>query len=95
MIKLALALWLLLTQPDPVALPNCGVASQRVKLAHRYHGILWSIEDPSGEQFFIRKGERCKLFTQAFEAFEARLREKEGRNETLDQTSANAPRRFK
>jgi len=36
-------------------------------MAHRYHGILSSTESPDGKQFFYRKGQRCPLFTKAFE----------------------------
>jgi len=42
-----------------------GVASAKVKAAHRYHGILLSYEDETGF-YFYRNKKRCKLFTSAF-----------------------------
>ena len=63
-----LSLLLLLFQSNHLALPReGGIASEKVRMAHRYHGILSSIESPDGKQFFYRKGQRCPLFTKAFE----------------------------
>ena len=56
---------------DGIALDNCGVVSDRVKLAHRYHGILVSIKDESGE-YFYRNGQRCQIYTKAFLKYEKR-----------------------
>ncbi len=53
---------------DPVAIPSgpCGVVTdKKVSVAHDYLGILSSYKDESGE-YFMRGGERCKLFTDAF-----------------------------
>ena len=62
-----LILWLALTfgRPEGTAQAPAGVCPPIIKAAHRYHGILVSYEDASGD-FFIRNGRRCRLFTQGF-----------------------------
>ena len=51
---------------DPVALDYpSGVCEDRVKAAHKYHGIIYSYTE-DGIDYFDRKGERCKLYTQGF-----------------------------
>ena len=45
--------------------PQPGIARDIVKTAHSYHGILISYEDDTG-CYFIRKNQKCKLFTSAF-----------------------------
>ena len=37
---------------------------QKVAKAHRKHGILFSVSLPTGENFFYRGGEKCKLFNE-------------------------------
>ena len=44
-----------------------GVASDKIKAAHAFHGILSSEMDEKGERYFIRQGRRCKLYTEPFE----------------------------
>ena len=44
---------------------ECGIASDKDKAAHVYHGILVSQEDETGAYFF-RDGKRCRLYTDAF-----------------------------
>lgn len=52
--------------PSGTVQTNPGeVASAKVKAAHKYHGILLSLQDETGE-YFNRDGKRCKLFTQSF-----------------------------
>ena len=66
--KLALLVLLWLAAGNPKALPSdSGIASGRVRLAHQFHGILHSVEDLNGEEYFIRNDKRCRLFTKAFE----------------------------
>ena len=50
---------------DPVVLSGkVGVASEKVRFAMKYHGILVSVEDESGEWF--NRGGRCRLFSDQF-----------------------------
>ena len=45
--------------------PPAGfVASQKVKLAMKYHGIRSCESDSSGTLWFGRRGKRCRLFTK-------------------------------
>jgi hypothetical protein len=52
---------------DPVVQSGeCGVVTdKRVVTAHRYHGILLSYEDETGS-YFMRDGQRCRLYSNAF-----------------------------
>ena len=58
-------LWLWSADPGPGAIAEIGIASEKDKAAHRYHGILVSHEDKTGS-YFYRDGERCQLYTKAF-----------------------------
>ena len=60
-------LWLYSSDPGPGAIVGPGgIATEKVKAAHRYHGILISHEDPDGSAYFFRNGQRCQLYTKAF-----------------------------
>ena len=57
---------------SPIVGPGAaGIASERTKTAHAYHGIGFSIEDDTGA-YFYRGGQRCKLFTDGFKRWEKR-----------------------
>lgn len=59
-------LWLYSSDPGPGAIVGPGgIATEKVKAAHRYHGILISHEDETGS-YFYRDGQRCQLYTKAF-----------------------------
>jgi len=51
-----------LTWTPPVV---ATVATPDIVAAHRYHGIKSSLV-AGGEHYFIRNGQRCKLFTPGF-----------------------------
>lgn len=38
------------------------VASDRIKQAHRYHGIKFSTIESNGYGWFMREGQKCCLF---------------------------------
>jgi len=59
-------LWLYSSDPGPGAISGPGgIATEKVKSAHSYHGILHSIEDETG-YYFYRNGKRCQLFSKSF-----------------------------
>ena len=35
---------------------------EEIKLAMRYHGVLFAQQDDKGEWYFSRNGKRCRLF---------------------------------
>ena len=55
------------TQNDP---DNC-IASEKVKYAMKYHGILSAVCD-NNYYYFIRNGKKCPLFTEAEEKLRLR-----------------------
>ena len=42
------------------------MAGEKVGAALKYHGILGATCAPDGELYFMRNGQRCKLFTKDF-----------------------------
>jgi len=58
---------LLITTPAHAPLYD-SVGRARATLAHRYHGIWFSVQDSSGE-WFERDGRRCILYTEGCEEY--------------------------
>ena len=58
---------ILIFGPSGTVQPNNtgGTAPPIIRAAHKYHGILYSLQGIKGE-YFIRNGRRCKLLTKAF-----------------------------
>lgn len=67
---LLVAIWIYLDYErwihEPLALqPRFKQASrQQLRKAMHYHGILFAQQDDKGEWYFVRDGERCKLFKE-------------------------------
>ena len=62
---LAALLLPILARPEPPQI--AAVAPRLVHRAHLYHGIQFStLDHATGERYFVRDGQRCRLFTDAF-----------------------------